>query len=258
MIKQKTIAVAIGCMTLFSCLKIHAQELRHKHDSLGKVQEFGLGFTGFKSFSMQYRWGSEKKLYRITGSIGNSSSFGKLDGSSQQTSFLPPNINAVTQSTPANVGVALSFAILKLKPVTEKFGFLFGTTFGISYSYLQTKLLENRSNNYYDSTNIVTSVYNSSQVVSTHVIQPYVGLALGGYYKITPYFWLYAEIDPRVYYAFTITKNSFTSSDPQSYNPPNPVVNTRESIDNSHTHEFGISNLSNSLASLTLVYHFKK
>src|ERR1700752_735528 len=35
-----------------------------------KVKEFGIGIVNLNSFSLQYRWGNEKVLCRVTGNIG--------------------------------------------------------------------------------------------------------------------------------------------------------------------------------------------
>ncbi len=82
---------------------------------------------------------------------------------------------------------------------------------------------------------------------------PALGIALGAVYKITPYFLVYVEIAPNIYYAYYKTlKNTTTLT---SY----PTYTTSETTDHSYSgNMFGLSTLSNSFASLTLVYRITK
>jgi hypothetical protein len=248
------ITLMISCAILFFNLSISAQESLPKNPP-ARIKEVGLGFSNFNNFSLQYRWGTETRLYRLSGTIGGSTNFGKATNSDETaTDSSSTYVNESSKvKTPVNINASLNFSILQLKPVTEKFGFLYGVTFGVSFNYMTSQTVST----YTTETQLATSAayfywYNSTSTSKTtnQTIQPNLGIALGGYYKITPAFWLYAEIDPNIYYAFTSYKYSQARID--NFLPEG--VNNN----NNHTHDFGVSNLSNSLASLTLVYRFKK
>lgn len=244
----------ITIMLMYFSVTITAQELLPRQGAPLKIKEFGVGFTDLKSFSMQYRWGNEHTLYRLSGTIGGNTAFGKStgDGNNVSDSLATKSHTDEKTTMPLIVGAGLNFGILKLKPVTEKFGFFYGLTFGVSYSYSSihqtytvssgTEYLPSPSPGYgYSSISIETTKETKQS------IQPNIGIALGGFYKITPSFWLYAEINPSVFYAFNTTKNSDVTE--QRYYTTSQVINN-------HTHTMGLSNLTNSLASLTLVYRF--
>src|ERR1019366_9243243 len=187
-----------------------AQPVALQKPQLPKVQEYGIGFSSLNSYSLQYRWGNENRLYRIQGNIGGSSA------------LKPSTTNGNPGYSPINFNFGLSFSILKIKSVSEKFGLMYGGNFGLVYSLNQNN-----------------SLNNSNTIVSknkTESFQPYVGFALGAVYKINSSFLIYAEIDPSIYYNYQQSKTT---------NPPMPLNNT-----SSYTNSFGLQNLSNSGASL--------
>lgn len=253
--KTKTIE-QIGLVTalvlMLMTFRLEAQ------DKPSKVKEYGIGLSDFNSFSLQYRWGNEQRLFRISGSIGGTTGSGNSANNSsalQDTSHYRSLDNMKTTS-PINLSCGLRFSVLKIKPVSEKFGIMYGGIFGFVYFIKQSTAttitdkngtyIYSGGNGYY-SYNNYTSTTISEQNIQT--IQPYIGIALGAVYKITPSFLLYAEIDPNLYYAYTKSTVNISATESN-------ITTTSNYQQSSNT--FGLENLSNSGASLTIVYRITK
>lgn len=243
--KINTIGITIALASVLIASKLTGQ------DQLPKVKEFGIGLTNFNSFSLQYRWGNEKRLFRISGNIGGTTSNGN---SSDKSTTIQDTINNGSSSTakttsPINLNCGLSFSILKIKSVSEKLGFVYGGISSFAYAISQTNTNKNsiqQGNTYPNNSN---SINTTTSKISSQTFQPSIGMALGVVYKINSSFLLYAEIDPNLYYAYqkttSITTNEITST---TYN----YLQT-DNVPGS-TNTFGIANLTNSGASLTIVY----
>ena len=132
---------------LFLCafsFHLFAQQDTTVNPSEPKVKEFGLGFSSLTAYSLQYRWGNTKRLFRINATLAGSSSFG--DGSGVSNTNNIGNSTIMTTSTtktntPLNFNTGLSFSILHFKYLIEKFGIMCGPAIGVSYS-----VVNNRSN----------------------------------------------------------------------------------------------------------------
>ena len=242
---MKNILVAIILTLTLIVSKMPAQEKIPL-----KVKEYGIGLSNLNNFSLQYRWGNEKLLYRINATLGGHGAFGTGSNSSanNQDSLHIYNNSATTSTkTPLYLNFGLGFSILKLKTLTEKFGFIYGGVVGVTYYYnnLQDKeksnLLNGSSTTYIDRTTKTIS----------QTLQPYAGIVLGTFYKVNSSFIVYLDIAPNIYYAFNQTKVSNTTTN----NPQNTYLTTDNS---SSLHTFGVSNLSNSGAALTIVYRITK
>jgi hypothetical protein len=202
------------------------------------IREFGIGLANFNSFSLQYRWGNETRLYRISGNIDGASSTSNQIREDSNSG----NVDTHTTSDPKNINFGIFFGVLKLKMMNEKFGFMYGGNYGVTYSY---------NNNITDASVGSTDVngnyaYNRTITKSSsQSIRPSVGVALGGFYKINPSFLLYAEVIPNIYYLYS---QGETNSD--SLNGLSHSTNSNNG--------FGLSNISNSNASLTIVYRWIK
>ncbi len=256
--KNITIIITSCILLLVSSLK--AQEvtptatLTPKTDSIQKkVKEFGIGFTGLNAYSLQYRWGNTKRLFRVNGTIGGSTAFG--DGSSNSnntntignTSF---NINNNKSKTPFNFSSSLSFSMLYLKSLAEKIGIVYGPVAGFSYSTITTNTTQTTNSSSQNNSNNTANTNNTQ----TQNMQPYLGFVFGAFWKISKSFFLYAEIAPNVYYqrSYTTSKNSTTTSN------SNPNSSNTSSSSISHNNTFGLASLSNSGAMLTIVYRITK
>ncbi len=226
--------------------------------TLPKVKEYGVGFTGLNSFSLQYRWGNEKRLFRINATIGGSTAFGKNSGNltqAQDTMYRNNNTYTSKTTSPVNFNSSLSFSILKIKYVADKFGFMYGGVVGVSYSTTNTQATEAGTNVNYSYNNANnTGLFPYSETTKNHsqIIQPYAGVILGVVYKINSSFLVYLEIAPNIYYA----RNNTTITDDTNNKQPNQYVvsQTQKTANNT----FGIANLTNSGAMLTVVYRITK
>jgi len=213
-----------------------------------KVKEYGVGLSNLNSFSLQYRWGNEKLIYRINATLGGYSASG--NGSNSTTANPVPGMPAgqyITNDTktPLNFSSGLSFSVLKLKAINEKFGAMWGGVIGASYFY----------NNQEDNQSVANVngtpspvVYGTTKTTSQR-LQPYAGIALGVFYKINSSFIVYAEIVPNIYYGYTQNKSNSTNNNGQ-------YISKTESSNSLNT--YGISNISNSGAALTFVYRITK
>jgi|GEM_PF-5014499 len=217
-----------------------------------KVKEFGIGIVNLNSFSLQYRWGNEKVLCRVTGNIGatgltnnnnTSNTNYQNNGSSSSTS------DGTQTKTPLTLNTGVGFSILSLKQINPKFGLMVGGTAGLTYSYnTGQNTITNSSQN-----NTNGNTWQSSTTKSTsQTLQPYMGCVLGAYFKINPSFIIYAEIAPNLFYATTQT----TSNTTYQYYPAG--LNSKSGDTRVNNNNFGISGLSNSGAMLTFVYRITK
>ena len=254
-ITMKNIAIIITSCILLLASSLKAQEaittptLTPKTDSLRKIKEFGLGFSSLfsSSYSLQYRWGNTKRLFRVNANIGGFTAFGKTSSSSTggDTINNSTTTNTGGTKTPLSVTSNLSFSILYLKNIVKKFGVVYGPVAGIGYSTLTTQ--SNSTGSVFSTSNGGYPVYNNTNY-HTSTFQPYLGFVLGAFYKINRSFYLYAEIAPNVYYAHT---NRATNTNSTNYNRLNYSSTNNTSTSNN---AFGIANLSNSGATITIVY----
>ncbi len=242
---MKNLLLAIVLTSTFIVTKMSAQE-----NTPLKVKEYGIGLSNLNSFSLQYRWGNEKRLYRINATLGGRGAFGSGSNSSvnnQDSLHIYNNSGTTSTKTPLNLNFGLGFSVFKLKTLSEKFGIIYGGVVGLSYSYNNIQNKE-KLNSFNGSS---TAYSNSNTKTITQALQPYAGIVLGTYYKINSSFLVYLDIAPNIYYSFNQTKISNTIT--------NSPQNTSLTSDNSSSlNIFGLSNLSNSGAALTIVYRITK
>jgi hypothetical protein len=205
-----------------------------------KVKEYGLGLTGLNGFSLQYRWGNEQRLYRITGQLSASSAFSAKNTQMNYNDSTRANQNSTEKQkgSPTYVDLGFGFSILHLKSVSDKFGFIYGPTIGLNGGYNRTESL------YYLGNFSGGQNYQGTQIQYRRNIMPYVGVVLGAMYKINSNFFLYGEIAPSLFYNFT--RDSYRATAASNSN----VVEQGYTQSNS----FGFGGISNSGAMLTLVY----
>jgi hypothetical protein len=227
---KNSIGIVLVLAFVFISSDLTAQDLSPR------VQEFGIGLSNLNSFSMQYLWGNENRLSRISLTLGISSlntilpkQYSNINDSSFAESI-------TAQTTPININGTLSYSKIKIKSLTDKFGLVFGNIFAFSSSYVLTKNKVTLQEFINGNPIINTSSYTLKN--STALFQPSIGIVLGAVYKINAAFSFYAEIDPNLYYRHTA--NIVTGNN-------NQYVNT-----------YGLANVSNSGASLTLVYKITK
>ena len=201
----------------------------------GKIREAGLGFSNLNSFSIAYQWGTPKTIYSFSVMSFSLSAPKNSSNNGDDT-------NTISNSTSngVNINFSLAFSITKAKRLSPKLDFLHGGIIGTGFGYMH-----NNSSDYSGSGPVLTSSYSSKN--TTYSYTPFVGIVLGLRYAISNLFYVYAEVSPRIYY--TYSKATSTSTDIISQS-----VNTSQSIEQTP----GISNLSNSGASLMLVYRFQK
>lgn len=227
---KNTIGIIIGLMFMFTT-KLMAQE------PLQQVQEFGIGLTNLNSFSLHYLWGNENRLSRLTLTLGLSTSNSLIPNQSSYSTDTTRFVNTQTQTTPINISGGLSYSILKIKSLTDKFGLVYGNIFSFTGSYLLTNTRVT-SKEYWQATNALIGQGGNTTKNSSATLQPSIGLVIGAVYKINAAFSIYAEIDPNLYYKHTST-----------INPSSETI---------YSNTYGLSNLSNSGAALTLVYKITK
>lgn len=233
----------------FACTNLPAQD----QQVISQVKEVGIGFASLNSFSLQYRWGNDKRLFRLSGNIGGTTS--SENSSPVQTTVQDTiNINSTTiekTTTPVNLTCGLSFSVLKIKSITEKFGFVCGGITAFNY-------IINQRNSEITTTNVSNSSTLNSTVAQTQksnsqTLQPSIGIVLGAVYRINPSFMIYGEVAPNIYYSYNKTTTKYTSATTSgNYNSSmtNDIPRT--------TNYFGLSNLGNSGAMLTVAYRFTK
>lgn len=231
-LKLLMLAVIVGSASLLT-----AQE-----QTPAKVKEVGIGFTGLNNFSLQYRWGTEKKLYRVSGNFGGGSGFGTTtnDFKWNDTTVKSGSVKGTSKS-PVDLNLGLSFSVLNLKPGTNKLGFFYGPSISLFSSYSN----DSQSTPQYT---VNTSIYNAFDSKRTTLSSSiYLGLTMGVMYKINSAFYLYGEITPIVYFNNLYQKTSNTSY----------YINSNASYTNEQTssnNSFGLSGISNSGAMFTLGY----
>ncbi len=237
--KTKTITITLLLATLVTSLNLTAQD----QPTPSKVKEVGIGLASLNYFSLQYRWGSENRLFRISGNIGGTTS--SENATEENTGFGYPELSGTTKTTsPITLICGLSFSILKIKSVSEKLGILYGGI--VAFSYLANETITDKVS--YNIINpSITTITKSKQ--NDQTFQPSLGISVGAVYKINSSFLLYAEIDPNIYYAYsnTLMNSTIINNDPNS-----PYTRTGNSTSSKST--FGLANLANSGASLTIVY----
>jgi hypothetical protein len=251
--KIKAIQIAIALTAMFIVSTLTAQEQQPL-----KVKEYGIGLSSFNSFSLQYRWGNEKRLFRLNATIGGSTSFGSGNSNlsqGQDTMFSNSNNLTSKTSTPINFNTGLSFSMLKLKQIADKFGLMYGPIVGLSYSIASSQTTQTGTGtSYYYNNPSHSGTYPINNSIKNHssTLQPYIGFVLGAFYKINASFLLYAEIAPNIYYGYTTRTSNQTNNNqaPYAYNTTNNSTDSNNS--------FGLANLSNSGATLTIVYRITK
>ena len=216
-----------------------------------KVQEFGIGFNSLSSFSLQYRWGNDDRLFKLSGNINGTNSKGTSNSGSsyQDTVYNSTSSSNATNNSPLDLNLGLSLSVLKIKSVVDKFGIVYGGVLGLTYTYSESNSNATSINNntIYIANNPFPSHNNSSN--NSYSIQPYIGICFGFVYKFNPSIYLYADVSPNIYYSYS--KSSTISSNSQNV--------SLNSNNNNYIHKtFGLTNFSNSGAMLTLVYHITK
>ena len=251
--RTRTLPIAILLGSAFMTAKLKAQ------DQPAKIKEFGIGLSNLNSFSLQYRWGTEKKLYRLNGTIGGTTAFGSGSGTSEQgqDTISRSYLNTTKKtSTPINFNAGLSFSILHIKQVNDKFGLICGPVAGINFITQNSQVTEtgtSQNYNYYSATPYSNPPVNNISKYNSTTLQPFIGLVLGMVYKINASFLIYAEVAPNIYYSWNTSTNKTTD---QQYYPTNAYINNSSSKSTNNT--FGLASLSNSGAMLTLVYRMKR
>lgn len=263
---MKNITIIITSFILFFASSLKAQEivstptLTPKTDSLPKkVKEFGIGFSSLTAYSLQYRWGNTKRLFRINATITGSTAFGSGTSGSNQTNVgNGNNMDSTTNKTktPLNFSTSLSFSILNLKYIAKKFGLMYGPVAGVGYSIINSQSTQTGINStnytYNSSQNNGNFPISSSTKTESVTFQPYLGFVLGAFYKINKSFFIYAEIAPNIYYARTNSTSSTTNTNNSQSNYS--YGNNSSTFNNT----FGIASLSNSAATITIVYRITK
>lgn len=239
--KTKQMFTALFFAMLY--IGLHAQEA-----TPARIKEYGLGFTGLNNYSLQYRWGNEMRLKRITGFFAGNSSFGKQD-------YVTGTISGSTTTSstkvkaPLQTSLGLGFSILNLKAVVDRFGFMYGPSFSISGGY---NLGADTQPNYYYNNGVLQTTKGKTSYYTGNVD---IGAVLGLYYKVSDNFLVYAEISPSVFFQYTQQKSEY------EYYLYNNNTGNNELLKNTSTtnnNSFGFSGLTNSNAMLTLAYRIKR
>jgi len=240
--KNKTFFLVVALTCMIATLKLQAQ------DKPLNIKEIGFGLTSLNSFSLQYRWGNEHRLFRFSGNLGIGTSTGKT---TDEVNYEPDGTlseNTTKTTSPVSLDFGISFSILKTKSISEKFGCLFGGIFTLGYSIDQENSTEDN-----DGTTYPYSPYTIKTKDNEQTFRPAAGLALGAFYKISPSFLLYAEIDPQIYFAYRITTSDQTTTTTYT----DFISIKTEKLKNT-TSTVGLTSLTNSGASITIVYRFPK
>jgi hypothetical protein len=218
-----------------------AQENKSSNkEILPKVHELGIGFSSTNSFSLRYQWGTDEVINRLTlisltaSNSNSNSSLGMPTNSSGIISTNPSSVN-----TPININGGFNFSRAKIKPINEKFGFMYGLVLGVNFAYSEAKT-ENIALSSPGNSN--TSQYNYTSETKNASLGPLVGLLIGARYKINSSFHVYAEIAPNINY--TYTKNIVTNTTSLS----TPIDR------NTDTNTYGLSGFNNTGALITIIY----
>jgi len=241
-VKKIKIVIAFALILIVSTLKA---QVNQPND----VKEFGIGLSSLNSFSLQYRWGNENRLFRITGTIGGTTSNGNSSNNTSDvldTTYNNSSSTSTSNKSPINLNCGLGFSILKLKSISQKFEFMYGGICSISYIYSNTQSTQTGSS----INNGITYPDDMTSKRTSQTLQPSIGIVIGAVYKISSSFLLYAEIAPNIYYAYNKTTTNSTYSSQQN------EISTSNTSSSNNT--FGVSGLSNSGASLTIVYRIPK
>jgi hypothetical protein len=251
---KTTLSLMFACITSVLCAQqpapatIVTDTLAAKQKI--RVQEYGIGFYNLNNYSLQYRWGTPKVLYRINANVGYT---GFSNSSSATTNYANMGFgyssNDIQIKTPVTLNTSLGFSVLTIKQINPKFGLMLGGTAGLTYSY--TTGQNTQTNTYQDSSGNPISRSVTTKTRAT-TLQPYMGFVLGVFYKITPSFIIYAEIAPNIYYAASQTSSSATITN----QPSGTSYRSGDRLTNSSN--IGLSGFSNSGAMLTLVYRITK
>lgn len=220
-----------------------------------RIKEYGIGLYGLSNFSLQYRWGNEKKLFRVHGNVGLSGLTNKNTASTTQMQDLVTNQNYSTSykyTTPLDFYFGLGLSILKLKSITDNFGLLYGPSIGLTYT---------NTTNQSDWTN--TTTYNVSGIkqmdertvkTNEQELRPNIGFIFGAFYKISSSFYIYGEVVPNIYFGY-LSGSITTNFKRTSTNNPTLSETTTDPVSSI---TYGISGLSNSGALLTFAYRITK
>jgi hypothetical protein len=223
---------------------INAQETRTK------IKEYGLGLSNLNNFSLQYRWGNESKIKRVSINMGGSTSFGKGKGSyaRQEQNSSYNSTNNSTNTSPINLNVGVGYSILKLKPLNDKFGLMFGYNFSMNYSNIKLESVTTETTTNLNISSTSPALINTKATNNTQSVVPTLGLGLGFYYIINSSFRVYAEIGPGVYYNYNTTseKREVTSDANPTYS-----YSSRNTF---YNNTFGFTGISNSGALLSFIY----
>ncbi len=220
-----------------------------------KIKEYGIGLYGLSNFSLQYRWGNEKKLFRVSGDVGFSGLTYNNKKSNTQTQDPVTNrtySNNYKYTTPLDFYCGLGLSILKLKTITDNFGLVSGPSIGLTYT---------NTTNQSDQVNVsINNVTGTKQMdvrttkTNKQELRPTIGFVFGAFYKINSSFYVYGEIVPHIYFGFLRNKKTtnytVTSSNNQTF--------TETTTDPESGTTYGISGLSNSGALLTFAYRITK
>jgi len=254
---MKNIKSILAAIAILISSNLKAQDLSNQAVPL-KVKEYGVGLSNLNSFSLQYRWGNEKRLFRINATIGGSTGFGKGSGNSTQTQDTTNNSNNTYTSqttSPINFNSSLSFSILNIKYVAGNFGLMYGGVAGITYSIVNDQTTEKGTINSYSANNSNSNgIFPFSETKKNHTqnIKPFIGIVLGATYKISETFLVYLEITPNIYFQHSNTTSTTVETNLQ---PNQYIINGTQKNSNNI---IGIANLSNSGAMLTFVYRITK
>ena len=221
-----------------------------------KIKEYGVGMYSFTNFSLQYRWGNEKRLYRLMGNIGFNGTNGNTNSTAtttQDTLINSTNTTTTKNLNPVGLNCGINFSVLNLKPITDHFGFFWGPSVGVTYTVNvsekdQTSTLVNNSSPTTTSTDI------STFKATTQDIRPNIGIALGVFYNINSSFFIYGEVVPNIYFGFN---NSKTTLNETTSKPGTPNI-IKNQTDNNSGSIYGLANFANSGAMLTFAYRFSK
>lgn len=241
---------AILALILFSIQTIMGQN----HGVNPKVKEYGIGIYNFNNFSIQYRWGHEKKLNRITGSLGLSNSNNKDNISSSYIQDTNVGNTTSIQNTdiPFNFRVGLNYSILFLKPMNDNFGLFYGPSLGINYN----NVIQNHDfNSSFINTSNNTETQTSNNEIKNQLYGTNLGFVIGAFYKLNKSIYIYGEINPNLY----INYNKIQSSSNRTITNTSIQTSTTTTQDqNTSRVNYGLNNFSNSNLMLTFAYRITK
>jgi hypothetical protein len=231
--------IVIALVFLTANLAVYSQ------DTTLRVNEFGVGFSSLTNFSLRYQWGTDNTLFRITAvSLGatNSNVSQSLSPTANNINYSTSGSYNPTVTTPINFSGGLNLSLVHIKPVSHRFGFMFGFEVGINVSYSVTNTDVNYY--YYPPVNNPNTNYSVQAINSSY--EPFIGVVVGARFKISKAFSVFAEIAPNVNYTYATSYNTVNT---QGVNTP---MNTTKTANT-----FGLSGLANSGAFITIMYRIK-